>query len=95
MTLQELKAQVAVGTLDVLKILDGEDISELPLDVVNALAHLYLVMLRASPYFYDWIETDTRLNIFKKLVQISGVDKEVIDELRMLSPPFFDFRDRL
>lgn len=95
MTLDELKAQVALGTLDVLKILNEEDITELPLDAINALAKLYLIMLKTCPYFYSWIEVETRSHIYNKLLKIKNLDQEIIKSIKFLSPPFFDFRDQL
>ncbi len=95
MTLNEFKAQVALGTLDILHILDNEDISELPLEVIDALAKLYLIMLKACPYIYNWIEVETRTHIYNKLCKIKGMNKETISNIKQLSPPFFDFRDSL
>lgn len=95
MTLKEFKIQAALGTLDVLKILDEHDLSQLPAEVINALAQLYLIMLKAAPYFYDWVETETRAHIYTKLHETGHVDKEILEEIHMLTPPFRDFRDSL
>ena len=95
MTLNELKAQVALGTLDVLNILDNEDISELPLEVIDTLAQLYFIMLKACPYIYNWIETETRAHIYNKLRKIEKLNSQTLNGIRQLSPPFFDFRDSL
>jgi len=95
MTLNEFKAQLALGTLDVLHILDNENISEFPLEVINALAKLYLIILKANPYIYNFIEVETRTHIYSKLRKIEQIDSKTINDIKQLSPPFFDFRDSL